>query len=171
MRTTKKSEDTSARHRELEQRLTEAEAQQAATSEVLRVIASSPADVQPVFDMIVRSAVRLCDGLFGAVNMFDGEMVRPAALHNYTPEALAAVHRMYPMRPSRQQLTGRAILAGTVAHVPDLLKDAEHTQDVALALGWRAGLAVPMLRDTHPIGAILVTRVEADRSRNGRSSS
>src|SRR6476646_6771619 len=87
--------------------LAAAREQQAATSEILRVISSSPADVQPVFDTIVRSAVRLCDGVIGAVNTFDGELTHVVAVHNYTPEALAAVQRMYPMRPSCQQLTGR----------------------------------------------------------------
>ena len=95
------------KHREL----AEAREQQAATSEILRVISSSPTDVQPVFDTIVRSAVTLCDGVIGAVNTFDGELTHCVAVHNYTPEALAAVQRMYPMRPSRQQLSGRAILS------------------------------------------------------------
>ncbi|HZL94939.1 MAG TPA: GAF domain-containing protein, partial [Vicinamibacterales bacterium] len=142
--------------------LTEALEQQTATAEILRVISSSPTDVQPVFDTIVRSAVRLCDGLFGAVNMFDGEMVhRTAASHNYTPDALAAVERLYPMRPSRQQLTGRAILTRAVAHLPDVLDDPEYVAAIALAGGWRSGLAAPLLREGHPIGTILVTRTQA----------
>jgi hypothetical protein len=65
--------------------LAEAREQQAATSEILRVISSSPSDVQPVFDTIVRSAVRLCDGVIGAVNLFDGELTHCVAVHNYTP--------------------------------------------------------------------------------------
>ena len=126
------------------------------------MISGSPTDVQPVFDTIVRSAVRLCDGLFGAVNMFDGEMVhRTAASHNYTPDALAAVERLYPMRPSRQQLTGRAILTRAVAHLPDVLDDPEYVTAIALAGGWRSGLAAPLLREGHPIGTILVTRAQA----------
>ncbi len=142
--------------------LTEALEQQTATGEILRVISSSPTDVQPVFDTIVRSAVRLCDGLFGAVNMFDGEMVhRTTAHHNYTPAALAAVERLYPMRPTRQQLTGRAILTRAVAHLPDVLEDSEYLGDIALAGGWRSGLAAPLLREGHPIGTILVTRAQA----------
>ena len=141
------------------QALSEALDQQTATSEILKVISSSPTDVQPVFDTIVLNAVRLCDGLFGSVSMFDGEMVhRPAAYHNYTPDALAAVERMYPMRPSPQQLTGRAILSRAVAHIPDVLNDPEYAPDIALAGGWRGALGVPMLREGHPIGAILVTR-------------
>ena len=64
--------------------MTEALEQQTATSEILRVISRSPTDVQPVFDTIVRSAVRLCDGLFSALFQFDGELLhhgRPAQLH------------------------------------------------------------------------------------------
>ena len=141
--------------------LTEALEQQTATGEILRVISSSPTDVQPVFDTIVRSAVRLCDGLYGAVNMFDGEMILyPSANYNYTPEAMAAVERMYPRRPSRQQLIGRAVLSRTVAQIPDVLNDAEYAPDIALAGGWRSALAAPMLRDGHPVGTILVTRAQ-----------
>ena len=151
--------------RELEAKnrdLTETLEQQTATGEILRVISSSPTDIQPVLDTIVQSAVRLCDGLYGAVNMFDGEMIlRTAASHNYTPEALAVVERMYPMRPSRRQLTGRAILSRAFAHLPDVLNDPEYAPDIALAGGWRSALAAPMLREGHPIGTILVTRTQA----------
>ena len=151
-------QELEARNRDL----TESLEQQTATGEILRVISSSPTEVQPVFDTIVRSAVRLCDGLFGAVNMFDGEMVhRTTAHHNYTADALAAVERLYPMPPSRQQLTGRAILTRAVAHLPDVLDDPEYRTDIALAGGWRSGLAAPLLREGHPIGTILVTRTQA----------
>ena len=92
---------SSAAHlqKQLDQRtheLAEAREQQAATSEILRVISSSPTDVQPVFDTIVQSAVRLCDGVIGAVNTFDGELTHVAALHNYTPQARAAVQPIQP---------------------------------------------------------------------------
>ena len=76
--------------------VSEALEQQTATSEILRVISRSPTDVQPVFDTIVRNAVRLCDGLFSSVYQFDGEMHYLVAQHNYTPEALAEVHRIFP---------------------------------------------------------------------------
>jgi GAF domain-containing protein len=142
------------------QELAEAREQQAATSEILRVISSSPTDVQPVFEMIVRSAVRLCNGAIGALNTFDGELTHVGALYNYTPEALAVVQRMYPMRPGRQQLTGRAILSRTIVHLPDVLSDPEYAPDIALAGGWRAGLAVPMIRNEAVIGVILVMRAQ-----------
>jgi GAF domain-containing protein/DNA-binding response OmpR family regulator len=150
---------------ELERRnrdLTETLEQQTATGEILRVISNSPTDVQPVFDTIVQSAVRLCGGLYGAVNTFDGEMIRyPSATYNYTPEALAAVERLYPTRPGRHQLIGRAVMSRMVSQIPDVLKDAEYAPDIALAGGWRSAVAAPMLRDEKPIGTILVTRAEA----------
>ncbi len=67
--------------------LVEALEQQTATAEILRVISSSPTDVQPVFDTIVRSAVRLCAGLFSALYQFDGELLHQGAQHNYTPRS------------------------------------------------------------------------------------
>jgi hypothetical protein len=76
---------------QLTHELSDAREQQSATSEILRVISSSPTDVQPVFDAIVRSAVRFCNGVVGAVNTFDGELTHVVAVYNYTPEALTAV--------------------------------------------------------------------------------
>src|SRR3989441_381938 len=112
--------------KELEARnrdLTVALEQQTATAEILRVISSSPTDVQPVFDTIVSSAVRLCDGLFSSLYQFDDELLHLVAQHNFTPEALEAVHRVYPARPTRALLTGRAILERTVVHIPDVEVD------------------------------------------------
>jgi GAF domain-containing protein/anti-sigma regulatory factor (Ser/Thr protein kinase) len=132
-----------------------------ATSEILRVISSSPTDVQPVFDTIVRSAVALCDGLFSALFQFDGELLHLVAHHNYTPEALEAAHRVYPARPSRGQGSTRAILEGAVVHIPDVELDPEYqTLGVARVIGWRSGLFVPMLRESAPIGVIMVARAE-----------
>src|SRR6516165_2626309 len=145
----------------LTRELEEARQQQAVTGEILRVISSSPADVQSVFDTIVRSAVRLCDGVIGAVLTFDGELIHSVALHNYTAEALATAQRLYPMRPSREQLSGRAVLTRTIVHIADVLSDSEYAPDVALAGGWRGGLAVPMIRNEAVIGVILVMRAQA----------
>src|SRR5947207_2548190 len=102
--------------------LTETLEQQTATAEILRVIGSSPTDVQPVFDTIVRSAVRLCDGLFSALFQFDGEMIRYGAQYNVDPKTLDAV---LPTRPSRAFMPGRAILERAVVHMPDIELDPE----------------------------------------------
>src|SRR5262245_5388171 len=136
----------------LTQELDAARQQQAATNEVIRVILSSPADVQPVFDTILHSAVRLCEGTIGAVFTFDGELIHSVSLHNFTSEALATAHRLYPMRPNRQHLSGRAVLSRTIVHVPDVLSDSEYAPDIALSCGWRGGLAVPMIRNEAVIG-------------------
>ena len=75
--------------------------QQTATAEILRVISSSPSDVQPVLDAIVKSAVRLCDGVFSIVLRFDGEIIHLGAQHNFSPDALAAYRGWFPRRSRR----------------------------------------------------------------------
>ncbi len=114
--------------KELEARnrdLTEALEQQTATAEILRVISRSQTDVQPVFDTIVRSAVRLCDGLFSGLLQFDGELLHQVAQYNFTPEGLEEVRRIFPARPSRALGAGRAILERAVVHIPDIELDPE----------------------------------------------
>src|SRR5262249_10603107 len=105
--------------------LTESLEQQTATADILRVISSSPTDVQPVFQSIAESAVRLSGGLFGSVYRFDGELIHMVAHHNYPPAALEFSERIFPMRPSRQVFTGRAILERAVVNVGDVSQDQE----------------------------------------------
>jgi len=143
--------------------LTEALEQQTATSEILRVISSSPTDVQPVFNTIARSAVKLCEALFSAVYTFDGEFMRLVAQHNFSPEALEAFKALYPARPGRQTAGGRAILDRMVIQVEDVLGDSEYGKDLASTGGWRSTISVPMLREGAPIGAISVARAEPGR--------
>ena len=152
--------------RDLEHRLAEALKresetldQQAATSEILRVISQSHADVQPVFDAIVRSAVRLCNGLFSTVFQFDGELLHVAAAHNLPPAGLEALHRLYPARPNRALAAARAILERTLIHIPDIELEPESQQRaVARTVGWRSALVVPMMREGAPIGVVTVGR-------------
>jgi signal transduction histidine kinase len=141
--------------------VTEALEQQTATSEILGVISSSPTDVQPVFDTIVRSAVRLCNGRFSALFRFDGELIHFVAHHNFTSEALDETDRVFPARPSRARGTGRAILERAVVQIPDVELDREYRlQALSRALGHRSGLYVPMLREGTPIGVIVVARAD-----------
>src|SRR5437667_232180 len=146
------------REAEAQKREAEALEQQMATAEILRVISSSPTDVQPVFDTIARSAARLCDGLYGTAHRFDGELVHLTAHHNCAPEVLLALRQAFPMRPDRKMMSGRAILTRAVVHVEDVLADPEYAQHVGRAGGFRGVLAVPMVRDGSPIGAIVVIR-------------
>ena len=140
------------------QALTESLDQQTATSEILRVIASSPGDIQPVFDAIAANAARLCDAVNGLVIRFDGELLHLAAHYNVDPERLAAVRQAYPRPPSRGALSGRATLMREVVHVPDVSQDAEYTLPAATTIGYRSVLAVPMMHEGVPRGTILVAR-------------
>jgi GAF domain-containing protein len=141
--------------------VSEALEQQTATSEILRVISSSPTDVQPVFDAIAESSVRLCDGLFGAVYRFDGELMHFVAHHNFSRDALHLMQRQYPTRP--RGLLGCAIRDRAVVHSRDVLTDPRTAApDIARALGYHSYLAVPMLRESQPIGGITVCRAEAE---------
>src|SRR5262249_749783 len=85
-----------AANAELEKRLSEALEQQSATAEMLGVISSLPADVQPVFDTIVRSFVLLCGSVFGTIYTFDGELVHFAGAYGFPPEQLAEVRQSTP---------------------------------------------------------------------------
>jgi two-component system, NtrC family, sensor kinase len=138
--------------------VTEALEQQTATSEILRVISRSPSDAQPVFDTILRSAVRLCDAVMSNVQLFDGELMHWVAQQNIRSEAMDSIRRLYPMRPDRSQTASRAILTRSVAHLPDVLDDREYRRELALSGGWRSVLSVPMIREGDPIGAITVAR-------------
>src|SRR5215813_12303385 len=140
--------------------LSEALEHQTATSEVLNVITRSPTDAQPVFDAIVQSAARLCEAMFSLVFLYDSDLLQLAATHNFTPDVLKKLFQTYPKRPDRLVLAGRAVLDGCIAHVPDLLADPEYSHELALAGNWRSGLAVPMLRDGKPVGAISVAKAE-----------
>jgi two-component system, NtrC family, sensor kinase len=141
--------------------LTETLEQQTATSEILRVISQSQTDVQPVFDSIVRSAVRLCDGIFGVLFRFDGELLHQVAEHNFTPDALAEARRAYPAHPHRGLGAARAILDVAVVQIADAELDPEYRGlDLARAVGWRSGLFVPMMREGAPIGVVSVLRAQ-----------
>ena len=137
----------------------EALEQQTATSEILRVISSSPMDVQPVFDTIAANALRLCDARRAAIFRFDGKLIHIAAVLNLNPEGDEALRRAYPAPPSRESPTRRAILTASTVHIADVRADPEYRhQDVARVANFRSVLSVPMLRDGKPIGTISVYR-------------
>ncbi|HSF07430.1 MAG TPA: GAF domain-containing protein [Methylomirabilota bacterium] len=142
--------------------LTEALDRETATSAVLRIISRSPTDVGPVFDGILKSAVGLCDALYGVAYRYDGAMVHVMAHHNFTPEALGALNAVYPAAPGSDTATDEAIRRRTVIHVPDSSEDPSHSagQAIARRLGYRTLISVPMLREGEAIGAITVARRE-----------
>ncbi len=134
--------------------------QQTATSEILRVISRSPTDVQPVFDAIVQSATRLCDAAFGAAFRFDGQLQTFVAHQSATPGELELLRGNYPRPATRGAATGRAIVDRRIIHIHDIREDPEYTLETRQAPGWRTVLAVPMLRDGEPVGALGLWRRE-----------
>ena len=141
--------------------VSEALEQQTATSEILQVISQSQTDAQPVFEAIVRSALRLCDGFFTIVYRFDGEMMSVAADHQVNPRASAALRALYPAPARRDHIVGRALLDRRRIHITDVPADPElgSNRNVFMsAFPFRTALAVPMLLGGIPIGAIAAGR-------------
>ena len=135
--------------------LTEALEQQTATSEILRVISSSPTAVQPTFEAIARAASTLCEAEIGGLFPFDGELIDLGAQHGRTPDEVAAARQAFPQRPSKGSVTARAIMAADVVQIADVSADPEIADALRL---FRTALSVPMMRDSRPVGAITVAR-------------
>jgi signal transduction histidine kinase len=147
-----------ARNREL----TTALDQQTATGDILRIISRSGTDVQPVFDAIADSALRLLRGWGCLIARFDGQLLHAAAVRGGPPGSDDVLRQAFPMPAGREYFIGVVVRDREVKQIADV-----ETEDVAPVLraqararGWRANLAVPMLQDGQAIGAITVTRVE-----------
>ena len=139
----------------------EALEQLAATSEILRVIRTSPTDVQPVFETIVRNAVSLCGSLFANVFRFDGELLHWVASNNVGPSFVDLLRAKFPMRPNSSQVAGRVLLTKSIIRVEDALEDPDYDKRFPRAMGWRRLLGIPMLREGDPLGVIVVGWAEA----------
>jgi transcriptional regulator with GAF, ATPase, and Fis domain len=136
--------------------LAEARAQQSAATEILGIISSSPANVQPVFDTIVRNFVALCGSTFGAIYTFDGELVHFASAYGFSPDQLTELKAKYPVNVNdRSVLSSRAIAARVPVHIQDVTSDPEYDRPHGALTESRRLLAVPMLRDGVPLGAIV----------------
>jgi GAF domain-containing protein len=149
--------------RELAEARAEALAQQAASSQVLQVISSSPGELEPVFQALLENAVRICDANFGNMYLRDGEVFRLAAAHN-TPPALAEQRKRTPLRGSSN--FGRMLETKQAVHVLDLAVEQSYLDRdpdavPAVELGHiRTALFVPMLKDNEPIGGVVIYRQE-----------
>src|SRR6516164_873257 len=141
--------------------LIEARELQAASAEVLRVISTSRNDVQPVFDAIAESAVRLCQGQFSFVLRLDKDLMHFGACYGLTVEGLEAFRRELPRPVDEGTVSGRAILQRAIAEIPDVLADPAYgVVGLARKVTYRSALAVPMLRQGTSIGAIAVERAQ-----------
>ena len=132
----------------------EALEQQTATAEILRVISSSPTDVQPVFDAIVKTGARLCEADFGLLARYDGTSMAIVAHSGATNEEIETALRAFPRDPTPDSLGGRAILERAVIHIPDIRSDPRYGLRVVQNAGWRTGLGVPLLREGVAIGVV-----------------
>ncbi|MFQ5854014.1 MAG: GAF domain-containing protein, partial [Candidatus Binatia bacterium] len=145
----------------LKRELTEALEQQTATSEVLKVISSSPTDLDPVFETVLSNITRLCESNIAQLMLFDGEVLTPVAQHGATPEF--AEFLKGSRRPSRETPTRLAALERRTVHVTDLLADPEFSPpslEVYQRENVRTVLSVPMLREGRLIGVVTTWRRE-----------
>ena len=140
----------------------EALERQTATAEVLRVISSSPSDLEPVYRTILESITRLCESQIAVLFLFDGECLSAAASHGTTTEFADLLRRGRP-KPSHETTTRLAALERRTVHVADLLSDATFSptpRDLYERENVRTVLSVPMLRDTTLIGVMTTWRRE-----------
>jgi GAF domain-containing protein len=147
------------------QELNEALQQQAATSEVLRLISAAPGDLKRVFSVILESATRLCQANFGTLYLAEGDFCRAVAMHN-APPAFVAFRSRQPLAPitgttvlARVAKTKRTIQVADMAAEATAYKNPQERRFVKLTRV-RSLVTVPMLKDNELIGMITVYRQE-----------
>jgi GAF domain-containing protein/ActR/RegA family two-component response regulator len=154
-------DEVEARTRELSETLE----QQTATSEVLRVISSSPGELQPVFQSILANATRLCEAQIGNLHLCEGDALRIVAMHGSPPEWTEYRRQNPVLRPGPNTGLGRVLRTKRTVHIEDIMADRAADNDplrVAFAklVGARTFLAVPMLKDDRLVGMIVIYRLQ-----------
>jgi two-component system NtrC family sensor kinase len=141
----------------------EALERQTATADILKVIASSPSDVQPVFDVIVERAVRLCGARMGRVYRYDGELIHMVGGHGLSVPGRNEAERPFPRPASDDTIVGRVMLSRVPSILADLNEDATVpplSRRMISAIGARSQVTMPMLLAGEPIGAITLSWAE-----------
>jgi signal transduction histidine kinase/putative methionine-R-sulfoxide reductase with GAF domain len=148
-----------ARDADVAAALMSAREQQAAISEVLRVMSRSGFDLQAVFDVVVENATKLCRGDWGYLFRKEGDVFQLIASHGGTP-ALLEYERSHPTAITDRTLIGRVALRRRVVHIPDLFEDPDYDWPTNRQHGVHTVLGVPIFRDDAVVGAIGVARNE-----------
>ncbi len=146
---------------ELQDRVTELIEQQTAISEVLRAIASSPHDLQPIFDAILDSATRLCRADIGSLRLSEESGLRRVAMRG-DPFLVSQVWSSFPVLAEKGSFLSRIATSRLPTHIPDLTAlEGDFRDDLwmtALNAGFRTGLFVPLLKDNEIVGIISLGR-------------
>jgi GAF domain-containing protein len=134
--------------------------QQTATSEVLRVISSSPGELKPVFDALLENATRICGATFGSMLLYNGdESFRRVAIHNAPPSFAKFHEKVSPIRIHGNPTLTRLVETKQTVHVGDVAVEGPD-EPIAIYAGARTTLSVPMLKEDKLIGAIGIYRQE-----------
>ena len=133
--------------------------QQTATAEVLRVISSSPGELETVFQAMLENATRICEAKFGVLFRFDGKMLNFAADVGTSPEFAAFLRERGPFQPRSGGQFDRVMRTRGVSHTADVAAEGV-ANDAARLGGARAYLGVPMLKDDDLVGVIGIYRQE-----------
>src|SRR5262245_55195944 len=157
--------DLERRLAQAERQLSEALERQAATDEVLRLIAGSPRELDPVFQAMLENATRICESKFGTLNLYDGSVVEIAAHYNVPPAfAETGLHRVIRSHPSSAH--AKVVQTKQVVHIEDLTTTAPYREgDPGVTAigdlgGARTIVIVPMVKDDRLVGTIVIYRQE-----------
>jgi two-component system, NtrC family, sensor kinase len=150
-------EEVQARTEDLQESL----AQQTATADVLEVISRSAFDLQPVFETVAESAVRLCGADRAFIFRYSDGLLKAVVARN-APSELEKFIRDNPIRPGRDSAAGRAALERQKVHIPDVTVDPEYTFKSKDAAPVRTVLTVPILKGKELLGVILTYRLEVN---------
>jgi GAF domain-containing protein len=140
--------------------------QQTATSEVLRIISSSPGELKPVFQTMLENAVRVCGAKFGILYLSEGDGFRTVAMHDVPPAFAERREREPFFSPGPGSPMGRVVHTRQVAHIFDITAEQDYAEgnralaDLAELGGARTVAAVPMFKDNDLVGAIVIYRQE-----------
>src|SRR6516164_3303723 len=142
----------------LTRELSEALAQQSATSDVLKVVSQSRAELAPVLDKLVATAARICLAESGFIFRLQDGLCRMVASFG-VPQEYKDFQVRNPIVPDRGTLAGRTVLTRNTVHIEDASADSEYTRIEAIRLGHqRTMLGVPLVGESALIGVLTLAR-------------